>query len=148
MRSSWNTLPAVTIWFFEVLWLSHCTVPCGCSEHVGRTIINDMYSCDAETMFKLIFTDSGFMRNLILATSWPENSISKSIKRWHSSAYFTCIILCMYMSGLEIGEWHSQSDGTRLSDLSYTQAHRGYWSIYMTAQLPGHGHRVNHNSPW
>ena len=38
-------------------------VPCGCSEHVGRTIINDVYSCDVETMFKLIFTDSDFMRN-------------------------------------------------------------------------------------
>lgn len=44
-------------------------VPCGCSEHVGRTIINDVYTCDVETMFKLIFTDSDFMRNFYKSES-------------------------------------------------------------------------------
>ena len=50
---------------FAHIHVCMCTgeVPCGCSEHVGRTIINDVYSCDVETMFKLIFTDSDFMRN-------------------------------------------------------------------------------------
>ena len=36
-----------------------------------------------------------------------------------------------HISDLEIGEWYSQSDSTRLRDLSYTQAHCGYWGIIM-----------------
>jgi len=37
-------------------------VVCGCSEHLGRTIINELYDCDVETVFQLIFTDTEFIR--------------------------------------------------------------------------------------
>ena len=58
----------ILIWFIHEIGCDRFSfivgeVPCGCFEHVGRTIINDVYLCDVETMFKLIFTDSDFMRN-------------------------------------------------------------------------------------
>ena len=36
---------------------------CGCSEHLGRTIINELYDCDVETMFQLIFTNTDFIKD-------------------------------------------------------------------------------------
>ena len=59
----------------------------------------------------------------------------------------------MYMSDLEIGEWHSQSDGTRLRDLSYTLAlnysfgpkfsHTTDHQIYSKMGQPGLKHIVD-----
>ena len=59
----------------------------------------------------------------------------------------------MYMSDLVIGEWHSQSDGTRLRDLSYTLAlnysfgpkfsHTTDHQIYSKMGQPGLKHIVD-----
>ena len=40
-------------------------VSCGCTEHVGRTIINEVYNAEVETIFQLIFTDSDFIRSFL-----------------------------------------------------------------------------------
>jgi hypothetical protein len=68
-------------------------VTCGCEDHVGMTIINDIYNCEVETIFQLLFTDSDFYRSFL-----------KSRKT----------------TNIEIGDWSTQADSTRLRDLSYT----------------------------
>ena len=40
-------------------------IPCGCSEHTGRTILNDIYHGEVETVFQLLFTDSDFYRSFL-----------------------------------------------------------------------------------
>jgi hypothetical protein len=70
-------------------------IPCGCSEHVGRTIINDVYATDVETIFQLLFTDANFFRDFLKA----RNTIN-----------------------IDIGEWQEQTDSSRLRDLNYTVA--------------------------
>ncbi|CAI8027733.1 Protein Aster-B [Geodia barretti] len=70
-------------------------VPCGCSEHVGRTIINDVYTADVETIFQLLFTDANFFRDFLMA----RNTIN-----------------------IDIGEWQEQTDSSKLRDLNYTVA--------------------------
>ena len=42
-------------------------VPCGCSEHLGRTVLNDVYNASVETMFQLLLTDSSFYREFMKA---------------------------------------------------------------------------------
>lgn len=46
-----------------------CTgeVSCGCTEHNGRTILNEIYNTDVEHIFQLLFTDSDFFRDLLKA---------------------------------------------------------------------------------
>ena len=61
--------------------------------------------------------------------------------------------VCLLCSDLEIGEWHSQSDGTRLRDLSYTLAlnysfgpkfsHTTDHQIYSKMGQPGLKHIVD-----
>ncbi len=55
--------------------------PCGCAEHIGRTMLNDVYSTDVETVFRLLFTDSDFIRKFNKA----EKTISKTASVVESS---------------------------------------------------------------
>lgn len=68
-------------------------VPCGCSEHTGRTILNDVYNAEVEIIFQLLFTDSDFYRSFLKARK---------------------------TTNVEIGEWSAQPDGTRLRDVTFT----------------------------
>jgi hypothetical protein len=70
-------------------------IPCGCLEHVGRTIINDMYAADVETIFQLLFIDPNFFRDFLKA----RNTIN-----------------------IDMSEWQEQADGSKLRDLNYTVA--------------------------
>ncbi|XP_064394347.1 protein Aster-B-like [Halichondria panicea] len=111
-------------------------VSCGCSEHLGRTIINELYNCDVETIFQLIFTDNEFIRNFF-----------KSQKQFN----------------IVIGEWQSQSDSSRERELSYTISlnysfgpkfsHTTERQVYSKMCQPGIKHIVdadvvNHNIPY
>ena len=68
--------------YTQCTYVSIGEVPCGCSEHIGRTLLNDIYNSDVETIFRLLFTDSDFIRNF--------NKAEKTISE---------LMSCMYISG-------------------------------------------------
>ncbi|KAL5499935.1 hypothetical protein EMCRGX_G011409 [Ephydatia muelleri] len=70
-------------------------VPCGCSEHLGRTVLNDVYNASVETMFQLLLTDSSFYREFMKAR--------KAVN-------------------IEVGEWQPEGDGAKTREISYTLA--------------------------
>ena len=40
-------------------------IPCECSEHTGRTLLNEIYNGEVETIFQLLFTDSDFYKSFL-----------------------------------------------------------------------------------
>lgn len=54
-------------------------VSCGCTEHNGRTILNEVYNSDVETTFQLLFTDSDFFRGFLKARKTTSNNSLSSI---------------------------------------------------------------------
>ncbi|XP_019852961.1 PREDICTED: GRAM domain-containing protein 1B-like [Amphimedon queenslandica] len=68
-------------------------VSCGCTEHNGRTILNEIYNTDVEHIFQLLFTGSDFFRDLFKARK---------------------------TTNLEVGEWTTQADNSRIRDITYT----------------------------
>ena len=70
-----------------------CTgeVSCGCTEHNGRTILNEIYNTDVEHIFQLLFTDSDFFRDLLKAR--------KTTSEWEGSCgALTLISLSLSLS--------------------------------------------------
>ena len=63
-------------------------VPCGCSEHIGRTLLNDVYNAEVEIIFQLLFTDSDFYRSFLKA----RKTTSESCDILQQSCGYTCDI--------------------------------------------------------
>jgi hypothetical protein len=68
-------------------------VLCGCDDHDGCLVINDVFNVNVEVMFQMLFTDSEFMREFLKSRN---------------------------VSNIEFGQWQDLAEGTRVRDISYT----------------------------
>lgn len=80
-------------------------------------MLNDIYNTDVETIFRLLFTDSDFIRNFYKA----EKTVSKWRRERESWKLSHELFPCCSVD-VDMGEWQVQSDNSRLRDLSYTLA--------------------------
>ena len=76
----------VIIVSFVWCWCCLGEIPCNCSEHVGRTILNVVYDTDVETIFRLLFTDSDFIRNFNKAEKTISEALPEKLRVWHGIA--------------------------------------------------------------
>ena len=70
-------------------------IPCECSEHTGRTLLNEIYNGEVETIFQLIFTDSDFYRSFLKSrnTTSKERMVLTFLPSRKAGACNTLILL-------------------------------------------------------